>query len=185
MSLSTQIISLAEFLQLPETEPASEYINGEISQKLMPKSKHSRLQIKLCNAINGVIEAAKIAYAFPELRCNFAGRSIVPAIAVLRWERMEFDRAGEPMDDIYVAPDWIIEILSPEQRPNRVIEKILHCLNHGCQVGWLLDPSDRSILTFTPNQSPQLWVGGDRPLIPAFIPLELTTDQVFDWLKMQ
>ncbi len=185
MSITTPLISLEEFLQLPETKPASEYINGEVNQKPMPKSKHSRLQIKICNAINGVTEGERIAYAFPELRCNFGGRSIVPDIAVLRWEQIEFDRGGEPVDDVYVAPDWMIEILSPEQRANRVIEKILYSLNYGCQVGWLLDTSDRSILTFTPNQAPQLWVGGDRPLLPAFISLELATDQIFNWLKMQ
>ncbi|MEA5471725.1 Uma2 family endonuclease [Spirulina sp. 06S082] len=43
---------LEQFLTLPETKPASEYIEGEIVQKPMPKGKHSRLQLKLCNCIN-------------------------------------------------------------------------------------------------------------------------------------
>lgn len=185
MSITTPLISLEEFLQLPETEPVSEYVNGEISPKTMPKSKHSRLQIKICNAVNTITEAEKIAYAFPELRCSFASRSIVPDVAVFRWEQIEFDQRGEPLDDVYTPPDWIIEILPPEQSPNRVIEKILHCLRYGCQGGWLLDPSDRSILVFTPNQIPQVWVGSDRLPVPVFMPLELTTDQIFNWLKMQ
>jgi hypothetical protein len=58
----------------------------------MPKSKHSRLQIKIYDAINAVTEAEKIAYAFPELRCSFGGRSIVPDIVVLRRGQIEFDR---------------------------------------------------------------------------------------------
>jgi len=32
----TNLISLKEFLELPETKPASEYSNGQISQKTMP-----------------------------------------------------------------------------------------------------------------------------------------------------
>lgn len=75
-------LTLEEFLQLPETKPASEYINGEIIPKPMPKGKHSRLQLKLCNGINDIAESEKIAYAFPELRCSFGNRSIVPDIAV-------------------------------------------------------------------------------------------------------
>lgn len=39
-----QSISLEEFLTLPETKPAQEYINGTIQQKPMPKGKHSLLQ---------------------------------------------------------------------------------------------------------------------------------------------
>ncbi|MBC1270530.1 Uma2 family endonuclease, partial [Trichormus variabilis FSR] len=37
----TRRISLEEFLQLPETKPVSEYIDGEIIQKPMPQGKHS------------------------------------------------------------------------------------------------------------------------------------------------
>ena len=33
----TAKISLDEFLQLPETKPASEYINGQVYQKPMPQ----------------------------------------------------------------------------------------------------------------------------------------------------
>ncbi len=77
-----QSITLSEFLKLPETKPASEFINDRISQKPMPQGKHSRLQLKLCNAVNQVGETQKIALAFPELRCTFGGRSIVPDVTV-------------------------------------------------------------------------------------------------------
>lgn len=75
-------LTLQEFLQLPEIKPASEYINGEIIQKPMPKGRHSRLQGKLCATINLVPEPPKIAYGFPELRCSFGGGSIVPDVAI-------------------------------------------------------------------------------------------------------
>lgn len=42
-SKTYQNLSLTEFLLLPETKPANEYINGEIFQKIMPKDKHSEL----------------------------------------------------------------------------------------------------------------------------------------------
>ena len=184
MTTTTQPLTLKEFLQRPETKPASEYISGQVFQKPMPKSRHSRLQIKACTAINEVTEKEKIAYAFPELRCTFGNRSIVPDVAVLLWQSIEFDENGEPIDDVKIAPDWTIEILSPEQSSNRVVGNILHCLQHGYQLGWLIDPQDRSILVFFPHQSPRLCTGGDRIPVPDNIPLHLTTDQVFSWLKM-
>jgi Uma2 family endonuclease len=177
-------ITLKEFLKLPETDPASEYIEGEIIQKPMPKTRHSRLQGKLIDAINEVVEERRIAYAFPELSCTFGGRSTVPDVAVLRWERIEFDENGEPIDDVLTAPDWTIEILSPEQSSNRVTGNILHCLKHGCQLGWLIDPDDRSILVFLPKQQPELCCGSDALNVLSEIELSLTVEQVFDWLKM-
>ncbi|ELS31851.1 Uma2 family endonuclease [Pseudanabaena catenata USMAC16] len=60
-----QTISLEAFLALPETKPASEYAHGTITQKPMPKGKHSGLQTRLSRAIDlkGV---------------NSAGSSILP-----------------------------------------------------------------------------------------------------------
>ncbi|MBD2666436.1 hypothetical protein B6N60_02477 [Richelia sinica FACHB-800] len=180
----TQSLSLDEFLKLPEITPAREYIDGEIFQKPMPKGKHSRLQLKLCNSINDVAETAKIAYAFPELRCSFDVRSIVPDIAVFNWSRIPFAADGEVPNDFLISPDWTIEILSPEQSSNRVIDNILYCLDHGCQLGWLIDPEDRSILILRPHQQPEL-LRGDRQLpVLTGIELELTVTQVFGWLKM-
>jgi Uma2 family endonuclease len=184
MTLAKSPLTLEEFLKLPETEPASEFIGGEILQKPMPKTKHSRLQLKLCNAVNDVTEAAQIAYAFPELRCTFGGQSIVPDIAVLLWHRIAWDEMGEPLNDVNVAPDWIIEILSPEQRPNRVTQKILHSLQHGTQLSWMLDPGDRSIVVFLPQQLPIFYERGDRLPVPSAIALDLTCEQIFGWLRM-
>jgi Uma2 family endonuclease len=185
MTLALQKLSLEEFLELPETKPASEFVAGEVIQKPMPKAKHSRLQLKLSNSINDSTEAPQIAYAFPELRCSFGVRSLVPDIAVLLWEHIEFDAQGEPIDIVQRAPDWTIEILSPDQSSNRVARNILYCLEHGCKLGWLLDPDDRSILVYLPQQQPQFFEGSDRLPVLAGIPVELTAEQIFDWLKMQ
>jgi Uma2 family endonuclease len=185
MSITTdRAITLEEFLKLPETKPASEYVNGEIIQKPMPKGKHSRLQFRLCETINNIAEPLHIASAFPELRCSFGIRSIVPDVAVFKWSRIPFDADGEPPNDFLLCPDWTIEILSPEQSSNRVIGNILYCLQHGCKLGWLIDPSDRSILIFLPNQQPELLQGSAHLSVLGEIDLELTVSQVFSWLKM-
>lgn len=180
----TSTDSLEDFLKRPETKPASEYINGQIVQKPMPKGKHSRLQLRLCNRINEKTESQKIAYAFPELRCSFGTRSIVPDIAVFKWSRIPFDADGEVPNDFLLPPDWTIEILSPDQSSNRVIGNILYCLQYGCQRGWLIDPADRSILVFRPDQQPELLLGRDDLPGLETIDLDLSVDDVFDWLKM-
>jgi Uma2 family endonuclease len=177
-------LTLEKFLTLPETKPASEYVDGKILQKPMPKARHSRLQGKLINTINEVTEAPRIAYAFPELRCTFGGRSIIPDIAVLWWQNIQLDENREPLDNVLSAPDWTIEILSPDQSANRVTGNILHCLKHGCSLGWLADPGDRSILLLQPNQQPELRYGQDTLIVLEGIDLTLTVEHIFGWLKM-
>ena len=76
-------LTLEDFLQQPDTKPASEYINGKIIQKPMTGAAHSVLQGELTVAINSALKKARKGFAFPELHCTFYGRSIVPDIAVL------------------------------------------------------------------------------------------------------
>ncbi len=178
-------LTLAEFLKLPETKPAREYIEGQVIPKPMPKTRHSRLQGKLIHGINAVTEPRQIAYAFPELRCTFGGRSIIPDLSIFLWHNIELDADGEPLDHVRVAPDWTIEILSPDQSANRVTGNILHCLNHGCQLGWLVDPDDRSVIVFQPQQQPRLLRQDDPLVVLVGVELSLTAAQLFGWLKMK
>jgi Uma2 family endonuclease len=179
-------LTLEEFLLLPETEPASEYVDGEMSQKDMPQGKHSRMQGKLVTAVNSIAEPSRIAYAFPELRCTFAGRSIVPDVVVLEWNKIPVDATGEIQNVIVTPPDWIIEILSPDQDQTKVIKKILHCLNHGTRLGWMIDPKSKTIIVFPAGRQPQWFEEGGEPLpvLDSIEGLELSIDTIFGWLKM-
>ena len=62
---SSKSITLKDFLDLPETKPAKEYIKGEIIQKPMPKGKHSRIQTELSTAINITLNQIKLLVLFP------------------------------------------------------------------------------------------------------------------------
>ena len=103
---------------------------------------------------------------------------------MFRWGRIPFDEDGEISDDFLIYPDWIIEILSPQQSPNPVIEKIVHCLGQGAELGWLIDPSDRSVLIFQNQQQPKLYRGKDKLISLSDIDLALTANELFGWLKV-
>ncbi|MEM9216053.1 MAG: Uma2 family endonuclease [Cyanobacteria bacterium P01_F01_bin.150] len=176
-------IALDDFLRLPETKPASEYVDGRIIQKPMPKGKHSRLQDKFVKVINTAVEPKRVACAFPELRCTFGGGSIVPDIAVFTWNRIPTDDNGEIADVFLIAPDWTIEILSPDQRSTRVTKNILRCLRNGTQMGWLIDPDDRDIFIYQPGQEVQVL---DKPedVLPMPLFMDSLTYRVADLFRL-
>jgi len=185
MAVSTASMTLAEFLALPETKPVSEFINGRVYQQPMAQGKPSTLQTRLADTINAVGLQQKTAYAFAELRCTFAERSVVPDIAVFQWSRIPFDDNGEVANTFNLAPDWTIEILSPEQSQTRVIHNILFCLEHGAGLGWLIDPAEQAVLCFQPNQLPAIKQQPEESLpLPGFLDLDLSVGQLFAWLKL-
>jgi Uma2 family endonuclease len=67
---------------------------------------------------------------------------------------------------------------------NKVIKNILHCLKHGTQMGWLIDPEEQSIFVYQTRQEPEVF---DRPetqlSVPSFVSdLELKVRDLFAWL---
>ncbi len=184
VQIPSKTLTLEEFLQLPETKPASEYIDGQIIQKPMPQGKHSTIQGELVPTINVVVKPKRIARAFPELRCTFGGRSIVPDIAVFVWSRIPRDEKGEVANTFPIAPDWTIEILSPDQNQTKVTKNILHCLKYKTQMGWLIDPDEQTVFVYRPKHETEVFDQPDALLaVPAFASdLQLTVKDLFAWL---
>lgn len=181
-----QTLTLEEFLALPETKPASEYSRGTVTQKPMPQGKHSRLQSRLARAIDQVAEDPQIALALTELRCTFGGRSIVPDLAVLHWENLPRDEDGEIADQVERSPDWIIEILSPNQSTTLVMEKIIFCLHHGTELGWLIDPHAKSIAILQSGLPLMYFADSREPLLvlKALQDWQISAQEIFAWLKI-
>ena len=177
-------LTLEEFLKLPETKPSSEYSDGKITQKPMPKGKHSTIQTELSTYINQILKPQQTAWAFSELRCTFAGKSIVPDVSVFAWNKIPCDENGEIADTFPLAPDWIIEILSPDQSRTKVTKNILHCLKDRTQMGWLIDPHEQSIFVYLPNQLPEVFDNQEAILpTPIFANnLQLSIGDIFQWL---
>ena len=104
------------------------------------------------------------------------------------------NNAGQIENVFTIPPDWTIEVLSPGQSANKVLKKINHCLAHGAQMGWLIDPEDR---ISEREASPTIIISrSDRNLevidelnevlpVPDFAKsMELTVERLFGWLTL-
>ncbi|MBE9196303.1 Uma2 family endonuclease [Synechocystis sp. LEGE 06083] len=177
MSPALSPLTLKDFLELPNIEesPAWELINQVPSQKPMPILCHSRLQKRLVAKIDS---ASTIYEALPEFRCVLSNNSIVPDIAITRINRLP--TTNQPLAG---PPDWLIEILFPDQRSTRIITKIQTCLEEGAELAWLIDPLEEIILVFQPHQP--LIISRDDSILPVLndIPLTLSAQEIFNWLQ--
>jgi Uma2 family endonuclease len=169
-------IALAQFLRRSNLEesPAWELFDQVVSQKPMPTLHHSILQKRLVGAID---QSGSDYEAFPELRCVLAANSVVPDITVLRRDRIP--GGNQPVNG---APDWLIEVLSPDQSTTKLIAKIQGCLLEGSRLGWLIDADERVVMVFQPEQPLLLRRDADVLPVLAEIALTLTAAQLFAWL---
>ncbi len=179
-----QPLTLEAFLQLPETKPASEFLNGQVTQKPMPQGEHSILQGELVSRVNAVAKTARTACAFQELRCVFGGAALVPDVSVFRWPRIPRTPSGRVANRFEIHPDWAIEILSPDQSQTKVLAILLHCAEHGTELGWLLDPESETILVIFPGSRVKLYQGTEPLPILTGIDLAYSAAEVFNWLAL-
>ena len=178
-------LTLEEFLLLPERKPALEYIDGRIEQKMSPKVRHGAIQTELSSYLSRFARPAGLGRALVELRCTFAGRSIVPDVTFLRIERISCDEDGQLVDEMPTAPDIHVEVISPRQSLKKAREKLAHSTNNGCPLGWLIDPYRQIVEVFRPGQpeerlAPDGVLDGD-PVLPGFL---LPVADVLGWLMV-
>jgi Uma2 family endonuclease len=142
-------LTLEEFLALPETEPASELIDGQVVQKPMPTWDHGVIQRLLSFVLTLYLRAHPAGEAGSEIRCIFGPpggeRPYVPDYIFVRAERF---RRGDR--HFLGAPDLAVEILSPDDRMTDVMDKLRFYLAHGVRLVWLIDPDRRTVTVMTP-----------------------------------
>src|SRR4051812_48445575 len=178
-------MTLEEFLELPEDKPYLEYIDGRIEVKVTPQKKHTEIEAELRNCFNAFAAPRKLGRAYVELRCTFAGRSIIPDVAFLLRGHIEIDEAGRPVDATPWPPDIHVEILSPDQGAKKSRDKLAHSTANGCPLGWLIDPDGETIDVIRPaHPTTRMAAGGileGEPVLPGF---RLPVAEVFGWLKL-
>jgi len=184
VAITERRLTLAEFLALPEEEPALEYWDGRVTQKVPPDRTHARLQSKLAELIIRFAEPLQLAMAFTELRAVFDRGARVPDVSVYRWERIPFTADGELGGGFGDPPAIAVEIVSPDQSVTGVLEKCLGFVAQGTEIALLIDPHDRAILDVRPGGQVRASRGSDPVDLTSVLPgFELTVDDVFALLR--
>lgn len=183
-----ETLTLEEFLRLPGIDegPYLEYVDGRIEAKMSPQKKHGLLEKGLMNHIDAFAEPRGLGVAFPELRCTFAGRSIVADVAFLLDEHIETDDEGEVLDPTPHPPDIHIEVVSPDQPARRCRERIVFSTSNGCALGWLIDPIRKTVEVFRAGQLVgRMHSDGILDGEPVLAGYRLPVADLFGWLKVR
>jgi Uma2 family endonuclease len=139
-------MSLHEIV-LPDTEPETEWILGHAVQKVSPFRKHALLQLKFGAALLAWAEGRGEAGSEWRFRVAPPGeirRPLVPDLAYVSNERLA-GLEGRELELPALAPDVVVEILSPGDRERHIEHKIGVYLSAGSQLVIIVEPRDRTV----------------------------------------
>jgi Uma2 family endonuclease len=134
---------------LPETKPASEWVNGRALQKVSPQQKHALAQGRFWAALDAWARQYSSGVAGTEWEFRLAPpgevrRPLVPDVAFVSYARVP----REQLKDIgipRVAPDVVVEVLSPGDRKIDVDEKVRVYLSCGTSAIFLVDTESQAV----------------------------------------
>jgi len=140
---------------LPETKPALEWINGRALQKVSPQRKHALAQGRFFAALDAWAQATAAGMVGTEWRFqiqppNEERRPLVPDVAFLSYRRLPYE-IQQVTDVPRVAPDAVVEVVSPDDRTVDIDEKIRVYLAAGTDVIFLVDPIGQVVTVRDPK----------------------------------
>ena len=130
-----------ELLQIPDKH--AELIRGVLVVREPPGLPHGRIAIELGAALVAHVRADRLGRVYVESGFKLASNPDTvrgPDLAFLCQSRIP---DPEPRAYPDLAPDLVVEVLSPDDRPGAVLGKVADYLSAGTKLVWVIDPERR------------------------------------------
>ncbi|HEY6236842.1 MAG TPA: Uma2 family endonuclease [Candidatus Elarobacter sp.] len=172
-------------MEIPETEPATELIDGRLVQKMSPKRRHQELELRWTLALRawagdggGTIHEWRHEFRAP----GHSFASLVPDVAYL--SRESLDALGPAASEAPPrAPEIAVEILSAGESERHLTWKIGAYLAAGTRVVFVVDPPKRTVVAHA-RDGVERFGPGDVVRNGAMAGLAYAIDAMFEGLYL-
>ena len=174
MSTRTRPMTAEELLRYDEPGARVELVRGELSTMPLPGGRHGRIGSRVLRRLGNHVEGAGLGETFAAETGFLIGRDPDTVrgadAAFVRRDRLE--PIGDLAGHLPLAPDLVVEIASPSDRPGRVASKVEDWLSAGVAMVWRLDPETRIVVVHRPGAEPVTLTEADEldggDVVPGF-----------------
>jgi Uma2 family endonuclease len=172
---TTKLMTADELLTMPDDGRRWELDRGVLREMNPSSYRSSKIAGRVNAALSAFVEAHGLGdVVAPEVGFRFERDPDVvlsPDGAFIRADRVPPDDAQDRFAE--VAPDLVIEVNLPTDRPANVRAKVERYLSYGVAEIWVVDPPSRSITRFRQERTPQTlqapdMLDGDE-MLPGFL----------------
>ena len=181
MVISTDKLTIEQFFQLTEGDRPYELVDGQAIPKMSPKFFHSRIQKTVLLVLDSWAKNKNKGRVEPEwaikLQRNGSDWIPVPDLSYISYTRLSADWILD--EACPVAPELVIEIISPGQTFGDLTEKATDYLQAGIDRVWLIDTKSQSITVFYPDTLLKTFRLSSKISDNLLPELEITPQQIF------
>ena len=171
-----------ELLRKPWMNPC-ELVGGRIVRMTPTNPTHGRIEVNVAVALSRFVRTQNLGVVMAGEVGVFTTRNPdtvrAPDVLFLSHAR----DAGRTRRDgfLEVAPDLVVEILSPTDRPDTVRRKLDEYLAAGVRLAWVIDPAARTVHVHPASGEPRSLAAGEilagADVLPGFA---LPLDEIFE-----
>src|SRR5256886_15670312 len=154
-------MTAAELLQIPDKH--AELVRGALVVREPPGLRHGRIAMEIAEALAANVRAQQLGRVYVESGFKLASNPDTvrgPDVAFISQSRLP---EPEPVGYPALAPDLVVEILSPGDRPGQVLGKVADWLSAGTRLVWAIDPEPRLARGYR-SDGPEETVTADKAL---------------------
>ncbi|HFD39238.1 MAG TPA: Uma2 family endonuclease, partial [Anaerolineae bacterium] len=163
-----------ELLALPDDGHRYELVRGRLITMTPASARHGKLAARLVGALLPFVEAhdlGEVYTAEPGFTLESDPDTVrAPDVAFVRRERIPPE--GEPEGFWAIAPDLVIEIVSPSESAHTVQAKVADYLRAGTRLLWVVYPDSRTVMEFRAPDQARLLTAEDHleggEVVPGF-----------------
>lgn len=141
-----------DLLRLNVRDKRTELIKGTLIVREPAGFRHGQIAAELSALLRNHVQAGDLGFVLAaETGFKLASEPDTVRAADVAFVRK--DRLPEPPVTGYaaLAPDLVVEVLSPDDRPGEVLAKVADWLDAGTRLIWVIDPKRRHVLTYRAN----------------------------------
>ena len=152
-----------ELLRLNDPAARRELVRGELIVREPAGFRHGDIAARLLIAVGTFVESRYLGRVFTaetgfRLRTN-PDTVRAPDVAFVRRDRLP---DPPPRGYAAIAPDLVIEVLSPDDRPGDILNKVGDWLQAGTSLAWVVDPDHRTARVYRADGTQEFLTDADR-----------------------
>ena len=162
MATTEKLVTAEELSQMPDPADGTRYelFEGELIQMTPAGGRHGKCCGLIARALIGYATEHEAGHVATNDTGVFTERDPDTVLGpdVAYWSR---ERLPEmPLGFVEVAPDLAVEVVSPSDTQIHLHRKVLHYLDHGVRLVWVVDPGMRTATVYRSRQ--EIFILGDQ-----------------------
>lgn len=171
---TTKLMTAEDLYQLDDDEYRYDLIRGELIRMSPANAEHGGIAAEIGGELRAHVKTNRLGKTYAAETGFILARSpdivLAPDAAFVRADRLppreQWSRFLE------LAPDLVVEVVSPSDRWTEVNEKVTEYLRYGVLLVWIVDPRLQQVTAYTLAQGPRVFTIEDQleggEVLPTF-----------------